>query len=140
MQESKMLEENKKLASRYRQDVIQNLNFALADEIVAPDCIFHGSSRDARYSVRGPEQAKRVAINDHQAQMKGFKNIIHDPIIAEGNLVAFRWKAIGTFKRGEPSTFQGIDIIRLENGKIAEIWYASPAPRLREQQPIGWQW
>ncbi len=138
-EEKKRLEEIKKLANRHHQDIIQNVNFALADEVVAPDCIFHGPNRDARYSVRGPEQAKRIAISDSERMTKGFK-FIHDPVIAEGNLVAFLWKLEGTTVRGQPPMSQGVDIIRLENGKIAEVWFASARPRFTEQSPIGWQW
>ncbi len=133
------LEEKKKLANLYHQDVICNLNYALADKIIAPDCIFHGPNRDARHSVRGPEQGKRIAINDDQGNQAGYR-FEHDPIIAEGNLIAFVWRVIGVRVTGETSQSMGVDIIRLENDKVAEVWFAAANPRLAVPLPAGYQW
>ncbi len=142
-EEKKRLEANKKLADRYHQDVIQNLNYDLADEIIAPDCIFHGPIRDARYSVRGPAQAKRIAVTDAEGLKPGYK-FIHTQQLAEGNLVAFVWKVEGTTITGQPAadTHVGVDIIRLKNGKIAEVWACWPTAT-EEQRRVralaGWE-
>ena len=121
------LEENIRIANRYHQEVIQNLSFDVADEIFAPDCVFHGPNRDARFSVRGPAQAKRIACTDADYYMNGFK-FIHEPVIAEGNLIAFIWRVEGQTRTGIPLSGGGVDIIRMENGKVAEVWFASAPP------------
>ena len=117
------LEENKKLAHRLHQEIIQNLDLDLADEIIAPDCVFHGPTRDARTSARGPEMAKQMARYD-AGLFDGAFSFKHTDTLAEGNLVAFRWIVTGTRKTvtGGVMSGNGLDIIRIENGKVAEVW------------------
>jgi len=45
----------------------------------------------------------------------------HANVVANGNLVAFHWTLIGVGESGEQSTYEGIDLTRIENGKIAEL-------------------
>jgi ketosteroid isomerase-like protein len=119
-QQSSTLERNKVLAQRYHLDIIEKQNLKLADEIIAPDCVFHmPSSRPT--DKRGPERAKEVALNDLKTNPKGF-SFAHDTIMAEGDLVAFRWTFTGIRESGEKAVYEGIDIVRIENGKVAEVW------------------
>jgi predicted ester cyclase len=51
-------------------------------------------------------------------------------VIAEGDLVAARWTASGTHRgrwgtvepTGNPVEFSGVNIFRVERGKVVEIW------------------
>jgi steroid delta-isomerase-like uncharacterized protein len=53
-----------------------------------------------------------------------------DLMLAEGDLVAARWTASGTntgpwagmAATGKPATFSGVNIFRIRDGKVAEIW------------------
>ena len=46
----------------------------------------------------------------------------HYNIIGEGDLVSFCWVAKGKHKSGKSIEFKGIDVVRITDGKIAEIW------------------
>ena len=46
----------------------------------------------------------------------------HYNIIGEGDLVSFCWVAKGNHKSGKSIEFKGIDVVRIADGKIAEIW------------------
>lgn len=143
-EENKRLAENQRIADLYHQDIIQNLNLDLADKIIAPDCIFHGPIRDARYSVRGPAQAKRIACTDHE-QFKGPFKFIHTQKLAQGNLVGFVWRVEGTLITGQSAsmTHLGVDIIRMEKGKIAEVWACWPTATEEQRRTFalaGWEY
>ena len=57
-------------------------------------------------------------------------NVTVEDMVAEGNKVVARFTARGTHKgqfmglppTGKPITMTGIEIFRIENGKIAELW------------------
>jgi predicted SnoaL-like aldol condensation-catalyzing enzyme len=120
-QDSSVLERNKRLAQQYHFEVIAKQNLKLADEIFTSDCTIHTPSSKPT-DIKGPERAKREAL--HVVETYSQRSFIHDTVVAEGNLVAFRWRIdAGVFlKSGERAMFEGIDIVRIENGKIAEIW------------------
>ncbi len=114
------LEKNKVLAQRFHKEIIQELNLDLADEIIAPDCEFH-SPLSATNKLKGPERAKSSAQRDKDLYPGGV-SFVHDNVVAEGNLVAFHWVSTGKKANGEISHGEGIDIVRIENGKAAEMW------------------
>ena len=77
----------------------------------------------------GPEGAKRFA----QAIRAGFGdevNISHEDVIVHGDRVVIRWTSWGTHKgdllgvpaTGKPVKITGIDIFRVKDGKLAELW------------------
>ena len=53
-----------------------------------------------------------------------------DLVLAEGDLVAARWTATGTFTgpwgtvepTGKRAEFSGVNLYRFRDGKVAEIW------------------
>ncbi len=114
------LEKNRALAHRFHQEIIQEYNLKLADEIIAADCAFH-SPLSAPTDLKGPERAKRAARRDRELYPKGIK-FVHDVTLAEGDLVAFHWLGTGTKESGEIVKSEGIDIVRIRNGKVAEMW------------------
>ena len=86
--------------------------------------------------VKGPERARQIAAGDLKAFPKGIE-LVHDNVMAEGNLVAFHWKFVGTRESGEKLTLFGIDMVRIANGKIAEMWieyHRFPPPQRQSQQ------
>ena len=114
------LEKNKTLAHRFHMEIIGEFNLGLADEIIAPDCVFH-SARPS--DLRGPERAKNSARFDQQHfDDKGVK-FVHDIVLAEGDLVAFHWINTGNNREtGEAERFEGLDMVRIKDDKIAEVW------------------
>lgn len=116
-----ILEKNKTLAQRFHMEVIQERNLELADEIIAADCAIHVGNAERRAELTGPEGAKTIARSDHERYPKGFK-LVADIVLAEGDFVAFHWLFSGTMASGEIIKADGIHLIRIRNGKVAEIW------------------
>ncbi len=75
-----------------------------------------------------------MARDDHQ-DFPGGLRFDHYDTLAEGDLVAFHWVATGTHKSGKPVEISGIDIVRIANGKIAEVWVSYD--QLGIQQQVG---
>lgn len=99
-------------------------NLALADEILATDFVDH--SHPGQPS--GPESVKQ-AIKSFR---EGFPDasITVEQIIAEGDIVAFRFILSGTHlgmfadfpPTGKTNTLTGVDFVRLADGKIVALW------------------
>ena len=108
---------NKAIVSRFFEEVFNKRNLALVDEFVSPNFINYNSSMQ----VRGAEGVKRAIM----AQFEAFPNIhttIED-IIAEGDKVVVRARDRFSQQRdGKWVELTWIEIIRLEDGKLAEAW------------------
>lgn len=121
-------EENEALAHRFYMEIFQRGDFAVADEIVAPDFVIHapGLPSDAR---RGPEGVKRFATLVRSTFPDDLKITYDDSIIASDKVV-IRWRLSGTHKgdllgvppNGKHAEVTGIDIFRLAGGKLTELW------------------
>ncbi len=111
------LERNKALGERFHLEVIQGQKLDLVEELFAADAAIHNGRRE----FVGPEGAKQIAVGDAQA-FPGGMTFVHANSMAEGNLVAFRWTMTAVSADGDTSVFEGLDLLRIENGKIAELW------------------
>ena len=102
-------------------------NLDAAGEIYAADVVIHNAAPDnpgglegVKYTVSGV----RAAFPDLQFNV--------GDLIAEGDKVVQRWswtgtqdgEYMGTPPTGKKTTVGGISIVRIANGKIAEIWSA----------------
>ncbi len=117
MDASVLEESNKAIVSRFFKEAFNHRNIALLDEFIAPNFKNHNVS----IHVQGIEGVKR----GFQAQFEAFPNIhttIED-MIAEGDKVAVRARDRFTQPSdGKPVELTWIEILRLENGKLAEAW------------------
>ena len=133
--------ENKALWERWAD--LWNGNLALAEEIIAPDFVAHaapitGVGSDevhGRAALQGWIQGIRTAISDLQ-----FTTQVGP--LAEGDLVAGRWVARGTYRGGLPGatatsgtvlTFTGTDTWRVAGGQIVEYWANADSLLLMQQ-------
>lgn len=123
--ELQLTEQNKKLAERWHNDLFIACNWEEAEEILAPDIVVHFPTGE---DLTGLEQVKNL-----ETMAKNYINpeINHYEIIAEGVYVMIRWDMAFDHTRdlmGIPATgkrisnLHGIDLLRIENGKIAEFW------------------
>jgi hypothetical protein len=117
--------DNKALAQRFHLDMIGKGQLDIADSIIGPECLFHlpGGTRG-----KGPARAKELAQGDLKQYPKGIK-LAHNVVLAENNLVAFQWDLWGTKESGEVEHLQGIDVVKIENGKAAEMWIEYHTPK-----------
>ncbi len=120
------LEDNKALALRYFHEVWGQGNYALEDELLAPDYIDHQAAPGFPPDRIGHHQFLvhfRSAFPDLRFTM--------GDLIAEGDRVMDRWSVeathlgefLGIPATGKAVTFWGIDILRIVNGRITEIWH-----------------
>jgi steroid delta-isomerase-like uncharacterized protein len=122
------LAENKALARRalalWSRDSKES-----ADQILSPDYVNHQHHhRDSAEAIRGLDAWKRFIAEFHEA-FPDFQDSIEQQI-AEGDMVATRFTSTGTQKReimgvaatGKQTTWTGIAIDRVANGKIVESW------------------
>src|SRR5262245_47129164 len=120
------LEENKALVRRFYEGVWSKGNVAVIDEIFAPDYIRH----DLRPGLppSGPEGQKAI-VRLFRAAFPDLQMTI-DLLIAEGDLVMGRWTTQGTHTgawagvspTGKHAIFSGVNIFRIANGKVVELW------------------
>ena len=116
------LRANKALAQRFHADIFDAGNLAAADELLAPGFVWHVQVASGPEGVKQFAQAMRAAFPDLR--------IAADDVRAEGDRVAIRWTLTGTHggdffgvpASGRPVSSPGVDIYRIENGRIVEIW------------------
>jgi predicted ester cyclase len=110
---------------RYVEEFVDRSNFDLSEEIFAPNFV--------RYDA-GPDQVSRVEDLKHFFAMlhsgfPGFQSTIED-LFSEGDKVALRFtfrgvhqgEFMGIAPTGKEVTMSGIDILRIADGKLVEMW------------------
>lgn len=102
---------------------LMNGNLDPLDGLVASDCVMHQCG--FLEPVRGIEAIKRLPggriVSDRRASL--------DTIVGEGDTVAIRWLTTGLYadandpeRVGRPVAFACMSFLRVEGGKIQEIW------------------
>jgi steroid delta-isomerase-like uncharacterized protein len=119
-------EENKTLVRSFYERVWNRGQVEAAAGVFAPDYVRH----DLRPSQAepGPAGQSKIAA-DFRAAFPDLRMEI-DLILAEGDLVAARWTTSGTNTgawAGRPPTgrrarFSGVNIFRISDGKVVELW------------------
>lgn len=118
-----------------------------AYEIFAQDCLAHPAPQNVGEPpiYRGPDEMRRF-VEMGRAIFADVTFRAEDALIVDGNRLAARWIAEGTYAGGMPGasaspgasiTFRGIDIWRLEDGKVAEYWVSSDGLHLMAQLGAG---
>ncbi len=119
-------EENKALVHRFYDEFLNAGNLDIADELIAPDCVFYmGGNLEP---IRGPEGYKRTLAMFRTA-FPDIRWTIED-MVAEGDRVAERPVGRGTHlgefmsiaPTGKRIEIRGIAILRVADGKIVENW------------------
>ena len=122
-----MSEANKQLSRRFTE-LFSTGDEALADQILSPEVVFHGTAGDGE--LRGVDALKGFVAGYRRAFPDAHSTV--EDQVAEGGKVVTRWRARGTH-RGElgpiaatdrPFEMDGVTIERIEDGRIAEVWAA----------------
>ena len=130
--------DNKRLARRYFEEILNRGDFSVASTLLASDLVF----RNPPVLARGIAEFE-AAIGGVRAAFPDLRFTIHDEI-AEADKVAIRWSVTGT-QRGEflghpPSgrtiDVTGINVFQMAEGKIREVWVNMD--RLGEMEQLGW--
>ena len=117
---------NKKLIADFYSEVWSKGNLDFADKVFAQDYLRH----DLRPGnpLPGPEGQKKVAGDFRKAFPDLTVNV--DLIFATDEFVTARWTMSGTHTgkwgsidpTNKKATFSGVNIFRMESGKVKEIW------------------
>jgi steroid delta-isomerase-like uncharacterized protein len=115
-------DENATTARRWHEEAINTHDLAVLDELLAPNPA-HDSATVA--DNPGPREVLGILLT-------GFPDVQHtvEAVITEDDLVVIRYRATGTHEgefqgyapTGKRVSWTGINIYRVECGRIAEIW------------------
>ena len=118
------IEENKTLARRAIEEIMNQRNLAVFDELHSPDYVCHIISR----TIQGPEPVKQLL----SMVLTAFPDLHYtfEDVFGEGDRVEVHYTSCGTHKgdlmgippTGKQVTVTGTDIMRIANGKILEEW------------------
>ena len=116
--------ENKQLILRAVEEIINKGNLAFVDELISSDYVKHGIEGDVkgREVVKTFVSALRSAFPDLQ--------VVVDPMIAEGDRVAWLRKSTGTHRKdfmgisatNQKKSWEAIHLTRIVDGLIVEEW------------------
>lgn len=130
------LEQNKEIVRRYWAEVWRAGGDAAVDDLLAADEVHHWGFGDD--TVGTDAFAERL-----RGFLAAFPDLRIEPerLIAEGDQVVSRWIASGTHEgdffgiapTGRQVTWTGIQIFRIECGRIAESWGQGDHLGLRQQ-------
>jgi steroid delta-isomerase-like uncharacterized protein len=117
-------DENKALVRRFVAEAINGLRPEAIDELVSDGYTYHapGMEIQGRNAIAGVFAMLRAAFPDWHEEI--------EDLIAEGDRVVFRVTGRGTHRgdfqgvppSGRAVTVAGTDIVRIEEGKLAEHW------------------
>ena len=117
---------NEDLAASFHHEILEKQRYDLIDEQISVDFVAHAPIPDEWAHGREGVRKWFTAMNE------GLSNIgdRHDDTIVSGDKVVIRWTGTGTHTGemfGVPATgkdvsVMGIDVFRIQDGKIAEIW------------------
>jgi steroid delta-isomerase-like uncharacterized protein len=137
-------EDHKALVRRYLEEGWSQGNVGVLDDMLAPNYqlrLLQGTSRHEDQVTHGIDRVKQSVLMYHQA----FSDLEIHPqtIVAEDDRVVVEWTATathtGAFRNipptGKQLSYAGINIYRLEGGKIAEELYLGD--RLGLWQQLG---
>jgi steroid delta-isomerase-like uncharacterized protein len=118
---------NKELSRRFTE-LFSTDDEALADEVLAADIVFHGTTSDGE--LRGIDQMKAFVAQYRRAFPDATSSV--EEQLAEGDKVVTRWRARGTHRgelgpvpaSGREFEMDGVTIERIADGRIAEVWVA----------------
>ncbi|HUS17201.1 MAG TPA: ester cyclase [Chloroflexia bacterium] len=128
------IEANKALVHRFLEEAWNRKNPEIADELLAPSYVYHGSGQEP-----GPGGARNLIALFSTAFPDATATV--NNIVAEGEQVAVRWTTEGTHLGdfgGLPATGQkvvmtGMEFFRIVDGKVVERWSNSDTLGLLQQ-------
>jgi predicted ester cyclase len=124
--ERHMSEQNKAMATRFYEEVINRKKLDTMDELCDSEIVDHNALPGQRPGREG--------LKDSFGQfLTGFPDLratVHE-LVAEGEMLVARFTMDGTHTgelmgaapTGKRVTFRGIDMVRVRNGRAVEVWH-----------------
>jgi len=128
MPEQSNLEANKALVHRWFEEVWNKGRSDAVAEMLSEDAVIHGLSEDAAKPLRGPSDFLPFYAQFREA-FPDIEVVVEDTI-AEGDKVAVRCSvrgkhlgdSLGFKATNATAEFDGIAIVRVQDGKFVEAW------------------
>jgi len=132
------MSEGSGLIRRFYDEVIAGGQLNLIDELATEGIIDHEEGLPGQPSGR---EGVKFFVNAFRTGFPDISAKVVEPTLADGDLEAGRVVLTGTHEgefMGVPATgktveFESLDIIRLEDGKVAEHWGVTDAATLMQQ-------
>lgn len=129
----------REIGRRFREDLWNTGDLTHVDDLVARDCPFHAQIPFPIDFARGPDAVRHLVFFYHLAFSE--IRVTADQIVAEGDMVVVRWTArgrhtghlLGLPPTGRETVTTGIDMLRIEDGRIVEAWVSWDTLGLVEQ-------
>jgi predicted ester cyclase len=129
----------KAIARRFREDLWNTGDLAIADEIIDRECLIHARIPFATDFMRGPDAMAQLVMFYRLAFSE--IRVTVDELVAEGEMVVARWTAhgrntgdlLGLPPTGRDTVTTGIDFLRIAGGKVVEGWVSWDTLSLIEQ-------
>jgi predicted ester cyclase len=130
-----IVEQNELVVRRFFDELWTRGRLEVADELMAPEHTHHLSGDD----LGGPQEVKGL-VTFLRGAFPDLRFVIEDVVVA-GDKVVVRWTAVGTHlgefggipPSGRVVTWTGMDLVRLQDHRIVELWGNNDALGLREQ-------
>ncbi len=127
------------VARRFREDLWNTGDLAIADAIIASECRIHARIPLATDFMRGPGAVAQLVMFYRLAFSE--IRVTVEEMVAAGELVAVRWTArgrntgdlLGLPPTGRETVTTGIDFLRVTDGRITEGWVSWDTLSLIEQ-------
>jgi steroid delta-isomerase-like uncharacterized protein len=130
-----MVPEHEATVRRFFDDLWSDGDLSCADEVLAPTHVHHVGDD----TVVGP-----AALKDMVARFRTAFPDLHfelEDVVSDADRVVVRWTATGTHEgefagieaTGRSARWTGIDLVRLEEGRIVELWASADGAGLFEQ-------
>lgn len=118
-------EANKTVSRRFVEEAFNEGKYEVIEQLVAPTFVNHDPATGDVTGIDGAQQS----IEGYRSAFPDLEITINEQI-AEGDLVATRWTAIGTHKgelmgvaaTGKEATVTGLSLDKIKDGKIVESW------------------
>lgn len=130
-----MVPENEEVARRFFEELWNRGDLAVADELLSPAHVHH----IGEHRLEGPEGVKD-AVTSFREAFPDLHFAVED-VVSDGDRVVVRWIATGTQEgpfydlaaTGRAARWSGMDLVRLEGGRIVELWANADSMTLFEQ-------
>lgn len=126
------------LIKRFYAEVLQGGDLSLIDELTTDDIVNHEEGLPGQPSGR---EGVKFFVNAMREAFPDIEPKSVEPTLADGNLEAARTILTGTHRgevmgvaaTGKTVEFESIDIIRVDDGKVAEHWGVTDVMSLMQQ-------
>jgi steroid delta-isomerase-like uncharacterized protein len=125
------------MIKRFYTEVVGDGNMALIDELVSDDFVDH----DPMPGQSPRKDGVSFFVKTMRAAFPDLKATVMEPALVDGNLEALyvvlagthQGELMGVAATGRSVKFSGIDIIRVDGGKVVEHWGATDIMALMQQ-------